>query len=113
MHTGEATITLQNVEFMFGMVIDGNSVFQKDSRNLEIIGWQQMIYDCTGWRIDEKFFSGVSRIYTASLVQHMNELDEITEESPETMLCSKELDCIYYGCLVGQFFRISLVVNSL
>ncbi|KAF3641857.1 putative DEAD-box ATP-dependent RNA helicase 7-like [Capsicum annuum] len=56
---GEATITLQNIEIMFGMVVDGSPI---------------LLEDC---------FSGIRRILVSKLAAYVKELDDITDDTPE------------------------------
>lgn len=83
LRTGEATITLQDVELMFGMVVDGDPLFQAGARDISVEGWQQLIYELTGWAPDVDCFAGVSRLHAGSLAAYMDGLDAITDQSTE------------------------------
>jgi len=83
MRTGEATITLQDVEILFGMVIYGSHIVLNGADNLGVLGRQKMMFELTGWLPDNDYFSGVSRLLTYKLIEHIEGLHDITDHSTE------------------------------
>ncbi|XP_060212107.1 protein MAIN-LIKE 2-like [Lycium barbarum] len=83
LRTSEATITLQDIEIMFGMVIGGNPLNELNARNIDIMGWQHLIYELTGWAPGQDCFSGVSRLEVKKLIEYIRGLDAITDQTPE------------------------------
>ncbi|XP_060170792.1 protein MAIN-LIKE 1-like [Lycium barbarum] len=76
-------ITLQDIELMFRMVVDGDPLIQADARNIHLVRWQQLIRKLTGWALVENCFDGVSRLKVNKLVEYMNSLDAITDQTIE------------------------------
>ncbi|KAF3677235.1 Pleiotropic drug resistance protein 3 [Capsicum annuum] len=71
---GEATITLQDIEIMFEMVVDGSS---------------RLLEDC---------FSGIRRILVSKLAAYVKELDDITDDTPEIEVQQRvRLYLLWYG----------------
>ncbi|XP_049361463.1 protein MAIN-LIKE 2-like [Solanum verrucosum] len=83
MRTGEAIITLQDVEILFGMVIDGSTIILNGADTLGVFGRQEMMFELTGWSPDNDCFSGVSRLLTYKLIEHIEGLNDIIDHSTE------------------------------
>ncbi|XP_060212966.1 serine/threonine-protein phosphatase 7 long form homolog isoform X2 [Lycium barbarum] len=83
LRTGEATITLQDIELMFGLVADGNPLNDLNARNISIVGWKQLIHELIGWAPDLDCFNGVSRLEVHKLIEYIRGLDDITNQTPE------------------------------
>ncbi|KAK4718246.1 hypothetical protein R3W88_016584 [Solanum pinnatisectum] len=83
MQTDEATITLQDVEILFGMVIDDSPIILNGTDTLGVLGRQEMMFELTGWLPDNDYFSGVSILLTSKLFKHIEGLDYITNHSTE------------------------------
>ncbi|PHT48746.1 Pleiotropic drug resistance protein 1 [Capsicum baccatum] len=80
---GEATITLQDIEIMFGMVVDGSSRLLEGFTGLGIIARRQILHDLTGWEPPLDCFSGIRRILVSKLAAYVKELDDITDDTSE------------------------------
>ncbi|XP_060218106.1 serine/threonine-protein phosphatase 7 long form homolog isoform X2 [Lycium barbarum] len=83
LRTGEATITLQDIEVMFGLVVDGYPLNNLNARYIDIGGWQQLIHELTGWAPGLDCFNGVSRLEVHKLIEYIRGLDDITDQTPE------------------------------
>ncbi|PHU19962.1 hypothetical protein BC332_11113 [Capsicum chinense] len=80
---GEATITLQDIEIMFGMVVDGSPILLEGSTDLGIVARRQMMRDLTGWEPPLDCFSGIRRILVSKLAAYVKKLDDITDDTPK------------------------------
>ncbi|KAM3238398.1 hypothetical protein P3L10_013429 [Capsicum annuum] len=80
---GEATITLQDIEIMFGMVVDGSPILLEGFTDLGIVARRQMMRDLTGWEPLLDCFSGIRRILVSKLAAYVKELDDITDDTPK------------------------------
>ncbi|KAF3618224.1 putative UDP-arabinose 4-epimerase 1-like [Capsicum annuum] len=95
---GEATITLQDIEIMFGMVVDGNPILLEGSTDLGIVGRRQMMCDLTGWEPPLDCFCGIRRILVSKLAAYVKELDDITDDTPEIEVQQKVRLCLLWLC---------------
>ncbi|TMW88858.1 hypothetical protein EJD97_017978, partial [Solanum chilense] len=83
MRTGETIITLQDIEILFGIVVDGSPTILNGFDSLGIIGREEMIFELTGWLPDTSCFSGVSRLLIYKLIDYIEGLDGINDHSTE------------------------------
>ncbi|XP_060178116.1 protein MAIN-LIKE 2-like [Lycium barbarum] len=65
------------------MVVDANTLNQVNSRNIDIVEWQQLIYELTGWAPGQDCFNSVSRLEVNKLVEYMRGLNVIIYQTPE------------------------------
>ncbi|XP_049358152.1 protein MAIN-LIKE 2-like [Solanum verrucosum] len=65
------------------MVIDDSPVILNGADALGVLGRQEMMFELTGWSPDNDYFSGVSRLLTYKLIEHIECLDDITDHSTD------------------------------
>ncbi|XP_060178675.1 protein MAIN-LIKE 2-like [Lycium barbarum] len=88
MQTGEYVITLQNVEVLYGIPVDGHPLVQKNVKNITKSTWRELMYDLTGWLPGEETIIGNSLLVITQLSNHLETLiakndiiDEHTDEA--------------------------------
>ncbi|PHU10063.1 hypothetical protein BC332_21923 [Capsicum chinense] len=107
---GEATITLQDIEIMFGMVVDGSPIILEDSIDLGIAARRQMMRDLTGWESPLDCFCGIRIILVSKLAAYVKELDDINDDTPEIEVQRRvRLGCPYFFGINGT--RLSFAPN--
>jgi len=82
MRTGETTITMQGMEVMFGMVVDGTYVLLPNAKSMDLFARQTLIFNLTGWFPTEDCFQGF-RIFSSSLVNYIETSNVINDNSTE------------------------------
>ncbi|KAG5572205.1 hypothetical protein H5410_061971 [Solanum commersonii] len=82
MRTDETTITMQDMEVMFGMVVDGTSVLLPNAKSMDLFARQTLIFNLTGWFPTENCFQGF-RIFSPSLVNYIETSNVINDNSTE------------------------------
>lgn len=88
MRTGECTITLQDVEVLYGIPVDGHPLVQSNVKNITKSAWRELMYDLTGWLPGEEAIIGNSLLVITQLSNHLETLiagndiiDEHTDEA--------------------------------
>ncbi|KAK4723907.1 hypothetical protein R3W88_026686 [Solanum pinnatisectum] len=65
------------------MAIDGSPIILNGSDTLGVLGRQEMMFELMGWLPYNDCFSGVNRLLTYKLIEHIDGLDDITDHSIE------------------------------
>ncbi|XP_060211706.1 protein MAIN-LIKE 2-like [Lycium barbarum] len=88
MWTGECAITLQDVEVLYGIPVDGHPLVQRNVKNITKSTWRELMYDLTGWLPGEEEIIGNSLLVITQLSNHLETLiakndiiDEHTDEA--------------------------------
>ncbi|XP_060170878.1 serine/threonine-protein phosphatase 7 long form homolog [Lycium barbarum] len=74
MRTGECTITLQDVEVLYGIPVDGHPLVQRNVKNITKSRWRELMYNLTGWLPGEEAIIGNSMLVITQLSNHLETL---------------------------------------
>ncbi|XP_060210981.1 serine/threonine-protein phosphatase 7 long form homolog [Lycium barbarum] len=74
MRTDECAITLQDVEVLYGILVDGHPLVQRNVKNITKSTWRELMYDLTGWLPGEEEIIGNSLLVITQLSNHLETL---------------------------------------
>lgn len=81
---GEVTITLQDLQILFGLHINGRAVYVQDPSQRSLV-WRTLLHELTGFLPTEEDMSGTSRVKVVAISYYLRnqlETDPIADDTP-------------------------------
>ncbi|XP_060187377.1 protein MAIN-LIKE 1-like [Lycium barbarum] len=107
MRTDECTITLQDVEVLYGIPVDGHPLVQRNVKNITKSRWQELMYDLTGWLPGEEAIIGNSLLVITQLSNHLETLianNDIIDEHTDEVEVQKRVRLYLLWLIGGNIF---------
>ena len=113
---GEVTITLQDVQVLFGLRIDGDVVYIQDATR-RILPWRTLLETLTGCTIAPTDMDGASRVRIHSITGYLrdqSQVDPIRDATPvEQVEWIARFTCLlYYGASYFRTLQDTLLVYN-
>ncbi|XP_060182946.1 protein MAIN-LIKE 1-like [Lycium barbarum] len=107
MRTGECTITLRDVEVLYGIPVDGHPLVQRNVKNITKSRWQELMYDLTGWLPGEEAIIGNTLLVITQLSNHLGTLianNDIIDEHTDGAEVQKRVRLYLLWLIGGNIF---------
>ncbi|XP_059288126.1 protein MAIN-LIKE 2-like [Lycium ferocissimum] len=107
MWTSECTITLQDVEVLYDIPVDGHPLVQSDVRKITKLRWQQLMYEIIGWLPEAEAIKGSSLLKITKLSNHLETLismNDIIDEHTDEFVVQKRVRLYLLWLIGGTIF---------
>ncbi|XP_060186181.1 protein MAIN-LIKE 2-like [Lycium barbarum] len=114
MWTGECAITLQDVEVLYDIPVDGHPLVQRNVKNITKSTWRELMYDLIGWLPREEEIIGNSLLVITQLSNHLETLiskNNIIDEHTDEAEVQKRVRLYLLWLIGGTIFPDNTVSN--
>ncbi|XP_060188515.1 protein MAIN-LIKE 2-like [Lycium barbarum] len=104
---GECAITLQDVEVLYEIPVDGHLLVHRNVKNITKSTWRELMYNLTGWLPGEEAIIGNSLLVITQLSNHLETLiakNDIIDEHTDKAEVQKRVRLYLLWLIGGTIF---------